>query len=146
MVPVHALATIDEVGAVSVDVRIVVVGAGGIVDTGPAVREGIGIGSGARQIVGFVLEVVEVGQLAERHTGGAAVGRFESAGIAGATDSAHANDIVRVRRQVGGGKEGVGGRIIGGVASAGHHNNPTRFLSGRDPREGDLVGRSFEGY
>ena len=94
VVPVHTIVAAVYIAGGGGDIRVVVVGAGGIVDAGPAVGECIGVGDTA--VGRIVLKVVLVGQAADSRAGGAHLGRTPGAGVAVKANARHKDIILSV--------------------------------------------------
>ena len=94
MVPVHTIVAAMYIAGGGGDIRVVVVGAGGIVDTGPAVRECICVGDTA--VGRIVLKVVLVRHAADSRAAGAHLGRTPGAGVAVKANARHIDIILCV--------------------------------------------------
>ena len=133
-VPVHAFDTAMHIGRGCRNVGVVVVGAGGVVDTGPAVGEGLSVGGSG--IVGFVLEVVAVRQRGEQAAKGADRNGFVTAGVGGRAECANREGIVGHRGESGEGIESVKADVgVGTVAK-----EPGGFGAAGGPAQGGSVG------
>ena len=133
-VPVHAFDTAMHIGRGCRNVGVVVVGAGGVVDTGPAVGEGLSVGGSG--IVGFVLEVVAVGQRGDQAAKGVASNSLGAAGVGGRAECANREGIVGHRGEPGEGVESVESSVsVGAVAK-----EPGGFGAAGGPAQGGSVG------
>ena len=94
VVPVHTIGTGVHITGCCGDVWIVVVSAGVIVDTCPAIRERIDIGSGT--VVWVVLKAVFVRQCGNQTTSSSYICRFKQTGVAWAADTGNADGIESV--------------------------------------------------
>ena len=91
MIPIHTLAAVDQVGAVCIDVGIIVISAGSIVDTVPAVGESLGV-TYAR-IIWIRLETVGVRQGGDEIASCAHIQGLVRAGVARVAEAGHTGSI-----------------------------------------------------